>query len=40
LVLVLVAGIALFAAYNVSRREKYKRLTLGRRKKENLRSAA
>jgi hypothetical protein len=40
LVVALVAGVASLAAFNISRREKYKRLTLERRKKENLRSAA
>jgi hypothetical protein len=40
LVVVLVAGIGLLAAFNISRREKHKRLTLERRKKENLSHAA
>jgi hypothetical protein len=35
LVMVLVAGIALLTVFNSNRREKIKRLTLGRRKKEN-----
>ena len=40
LVLVLVSGFAVPAALNISRKEKHQRLTLERRKKENLHNAA
>jgi hypothetical protein len=40
MVLVLVSGMAFLTALNISRRAKNQRLTLQRRKKQNLRNAA